>query len=180
MYAGVFTARVVHGRVHVYQRVTCYMTVYMAVYRPCTRSVQYTTVDTTLYGHIHGYLLDRVHGCVLDRTWSCVREVYTFTSRVHARTRLCLWPVCTACTWPCTVHGRQQAVYGLYTVVYTCIRPCLRAVYMAVYTAVYTGHGRVRTVSGVVYARCKRVRTISNDINEAFTFKYYLLKINVM
>jgi len=49
-----------------------------------------------------------------------------------------------------------------------------------VHGRVYTGHGRVRAVSTVVYARCTLVRTIINDVIEAFTVKYYLLQINVM
>ena len=102
------TCYVLHDRLH--GRIQA---VYTVRTRPWTRlcTVMYTAIYSTVCTAVYSTVHSRVHGRV--------REVYTFTSRVQARTRLCLRPVCTACTWPCTVHGRQQAVYGLYTAVFT-------------------------------------------------------------
>jgi len=122
------TCYVLHDRLH--GRIQA---VYTVRTRPWTRlcTVMYTAIYSTVCTAVYSTVHSRVHGRV--------REVYTFTSRVQARTRLCLRPVCTACTWPCTytavnrpctactrsctrVHGR---VYG------PCTRPCTQA--MVVY-----------------------------------------------
>ena len=118
---------------HRYSR---YTTVYMAVYRPCTRPV-YTArehdciraVCTAVFGRVHGVYMAvytrRVHGRV-SVLYTAVNRPCTRprTGRVGPCTRPCACRVHDGrCTWSCT----RPVSTNIYTAVYgPCVLPCTR------------------------------------------------------